>query len=196
MSDSKKARRSPSSKLPKPRVSREQWFRAALTALTDHGVESVKIEPLARTLGVAKSGFYWHFRDRADLLEAVLAYWEETYTTGIALQPELMSMPPAERLLRLAEAVIGQHLAAYDLPIRAWAQSDRRAARVVKRVNRLRLDYVGKAFAELGFEGDELEVRTRLFVCYASMEGALFTDMKRSDRLRLIGERVRVLTTR
>jgi glycosyltransferase involved in cell wall biosynthesis len=33
------------------------------------------VEPLAKDLGVTKGSFYWHFRDRADLLEAMLEEW-------------------------------------------------------------------------------------------------------------------------
>jgi AcrR family transcriptional regulator len=36
----------------------------------------VRVERLARELGVTKGSFYWHFNDRGDLLEALLAEWE------------------------------------------------------------------------------------------------------------------------
>jgi hypothetical protein len=34
--------------------------------------DAVRIEPLARALGVTKGGFYWHFDDRRALLEELL----------------------------------------------------------------------------------------------------------------------------
>ena len=38
----------------------------------------MRIEPLARTLGVTKGGFYRHFKDRQSLLEEMLDAWERT----------------------------------------------------------------------------------------------------------------------
>ena len=48
--------------------------------LAEHGVESVRVEVLARDLGVSKGSFYWHFRDRGELLEKLLARWEDGET--------------------------------------------------------------------------------------------------------------------
>ena len=59
------------------RVSKDQWLAAAVTALEQGGVDAVRVERLARALDVSKSGFYWHFKDRADLLLELLEYWEE-----------------------------------------------------------------------------------------------------------------------
>src|SRR5438067_13057108 len=53
------------------------WLKAARVALLHRGPDAVRVEPLARELGVTKGSFYWHFRDRSDLLEALLAEWEE-----------------------------------------------------------------------------------------------------------------------
>ena len=52
-------------------------MRAARLALLHRGADGVRVEVLARELGVTKGSFYWHFRDRADLLEALLVEWEE-----------------------------------------------------------------------------------------------------------------------
>jgi CubicO group peptidase (beta-lactamase class C family) len=52
------------------------WLRAARKALLRHGPDGVRVEPLARVLGVTKGSFYWHFRDRKALLDALLHDWE------------------------------------------------------------------------------------------------------------------------
>jgi AcrR family transcriptional regulator len=61
------------------RVSRDDWLQRGLEVLRESGVEVevevVKIDHLARSLGVAKTGFYWHFENRAELLESMLEYW-------------------------------------------------------------------------------------------------------------------------
>ena len=57
------------------RRTRDHWLRAARLALLHNGPEAVRVEPLARDLGVTKGSFYWHFRDRGALLEALLVEW-------------------------------------------------------------------------------------------------------------------------
>src|ERR1041385_3058034 len=59
------------------RLDKNQWLRATRLALLTGGPDAVRVEPLARELGVTKGSFYWHFGDRADLLEALLVEWEE-----------------------------------------------------------------------------------------------------------------------
>src|SRR5262249_32384697 len=58
----------------------EDWEDAALEALGSSGLAAVNVQSLARTLGVTKGSFYWHFADREALLKATLARWEESYT--------------------------------------------------------------------------------------------------------------------
>jgi AcrR family transcriptional regulator len=62
------------------RLTREDWLRAARLALLNKGPAAVRVEPLARELGVTKGSFYWHFAGRKALLEALIAEWEEEET--------------------------------------------------------------------------------------------------------------------
>src|SRR5687768_630541 len=56
---------------------RENWEDAALTAIATHGLRSLSIPDLARSLGVTKGSFYWHFRGIQELIDAALHRWEE-----------------------------------------------------------------------------------------------------------------------
>ena len=62
------------------RLGREDWIRAALELLVTAGVEGVKIVPLAERLGVTSGSFYWHFKNRRELHDALLEYWEREMT--------------------------------------------------------------------------------------------------------------------
>src|SRR6516162_9059234 len=55
-----------------------QWVAAARALLVAQGIEAVKVDRIARRLGVTRGGFYWHFRSRQALLDRLLAEWEET----------------------------------------------------------------------------------------------------------------------
>src|ERR1700730_3843920 len=61
-------------------LGREIWLDTARQALIEEGTVGVEINKLAKRLGSSRSGFYWFFKDRAQLLEELLAYWERTST--------------------------------------------------------------------------------------------------------------------
>ena len=58
--------------------------------------------------------------------------------------------------------------------MRAWAEFDPVAFQTVEEVFNKRLDFVRALLSKIGFSGNELEVRTRLFVTYNSWKRAMF----------------------
>ena len=87
---------------------REDWFAQGVRALREGGVEAVRVEPLARSLGVTKGSFYWHFADRPALLEALLALWERE--TAEVVTEAARAATPAQRLVSAINGV-GRNLA-------------------------------------------------------------------------------------
>ena len=79
------------------RLDREDWIAAGLDALESGGVEAVAVVPLARALGVTRGSFYWHFGSRDELLEAVLARWEDEHSAQ-TLRAVSKIADPRERL--------------------------------------------------------------------------------------------------
>lgn len=175
-------------------VSKAEWLEAGLRALSEAGVAALTVEGLAESLGIAKAGFYWHFKNRDELLSELLDYWTRELTGVVASNPDVLALEPKSRLIKTAEMILDKELTRYEIAIRQWALTDTTAARVVRKVNRLRLDFVGKAFAELGFKNDDLEIRTMLFVCYHSWESPMFTEISRKKRRDQIVKRVELLT--
>ena len=82
------------------------------------------------------------------------------------------------------------------MAIRQWALQDQRAARAAKKVNRKRLDFIRSALSELGFTGNDLEMRTMLLVCYQTWESTMFREITRKRRRELIANRIEILTSR
>jgi hypothetical protein len=78
--------------------------------------------------------------------------------------------------------------------MRAWAERDAMAAEAVAKVYQMRLGYIREAFSELGFNGAELEMRTRLYVCYHSWEAAMFGHDSERKLSRLHKLRLKLLT--
>lgn len=88
------------------RLSAEDWAREALDQISEQGVASVAVEPLARRLGVTKGSFYWHFPSRDALLQAALERWErDEQTAYVALE----SITDATERLRTLFKLIAHH---------------------------------------------------------------------------------------
>jgi AcrR family transcriptional regulator len=181
------------------RVSKAQWLDMALEVLETDGIAGVRIEILAKRLEISKSGFYWHFKNRDHLLKDVLDYWSHELTKVVTENPQLLSLKPKSRLIKTAEMILEHDLTRYEIPIRQWALQDAVAARAVRKVNRLRLDFIGDfiggAFSELGFTGDDLDMRTMLFTCYHTWEAPMFREISRKRRRELIAKRIGLLTS-
>ena len=178
------------------RVSKSDWLEAGLAALAAGGVHSVRVDVLAKQLGVARSGFYWHFKNRGELLAAMFDYWTRELTESVTSNPKILSMPVDDRLLAIATMVIDGDLGRYDEAIRQWAREDPSVARLARRTFSFRLDFYDSTFAELGFEGEEREMRVRLSAIYQSAEGSAIPSMSKAKRRRLAEIRVRMMTRR
>jgi AcrR family transcriptional regulator len=184
-------------KLPKTnkvkRVSKAQWLLKSLEELELGGVEAIKIDRLAKQLGISRSGFYWHFKNRQDLLEHLLDYWVRQYTGVLTDNPDILKLDPKKRLRTTMEMIRDKKLTRFDLSMTSWARLDSKVHKVVGKVVKMRLDYLRGIFAELGFEGDELEMRTRLFVCYHSWEDTMFPGLSNQQHSKLLKLRYKFL---
>ena len=137
--------------LTKPRVSRDQWLARALQVLETEGLQGVRVDRLARDFGISRAGIYWHFRGRQDLLQAMLDFWAEEFTVVITADPELQQGDPGKRLERIAELILERNLARYDLAILDLSAHDKSAARVLRKVYRMRLEFIRSLFQAAGF---------------------------------------------
>jgi AcrR family transcriptional regulator len=157
-------------------------------------VEAVKVEPLARALGLTKGSFYWHFRDREALLAELLAEWERRAGERILARIEAAGKSPEERLSLLFETVIREGRGALDPAIRAWALTDARAADGLARVDALRLGWLERLFQGLGFAGADARARARLAYLALIGEYALRATAEPPERLAEARRTLQILT--
>src|ERR1700756_2636929 len=131
----------------------EVWIEAGLTEIASSGVDGVRVEVLAKNLGVTKGGFYRRFRDRAALLDAMLQNWREGRIAAIEKQTSLDGTSARERLKALI-ALYSERMntegMGIELAIRQWARSDERAATAVAGVDAARLKNVGQLYRATG----------------------------------------------
>ena len=174
---------------------RDDWLKAALTVFEHEGEAAVQITRLARLLGVARSGFYWHFAHREELLEALVDFWDREYTTSVIRLMRAEDLPPRERLLAIADRVVENEFNRLDASMLAWARRDPKVAKQITKTYRARERFVGAAFEELGFKGEELKARTRAFVAAVSAEHLMFASASKRDA-RAVAKVVGELLTR
>ncbi|MFE0024007.1 TetR/AcrR family transcriptional regulator [Amycolatopsis sp. NPDC059021] len=155
-----------------PRLSGQDWARAALEAIAHGGLAAVAVEPLARKLGVTKGSFYAHYNNRDELVVAALAEWERTHGQD-GLAEFAATTEPAERLRQLVSAAAraGTGLAPSVLLSLLAERSDERVHAVLGRVNQARLDLLVRTYRELGLSPAQARHRAR--IAYATVLGLL-----------------------
>ena len=175
--------------------SRKDWVRAALERLAEFGIEAVRVEPLARSLGVTKGSFYWHFRDRAELLDAMLEEWADVTTERVIAAAERAGPDPMTRLRRLTLIASEGYLTNLEVALRVWARRDASVERIVDQVDRRRLGFVRDLIRSFGFSEAETEVRT--YLLYTSLIGKdlLAESHGRISRKQVLEEAFLLLTS-
>ena len=169
------------------RGSRELWLEAAKAAFLEGGLEAVKIQPLANRLNLSRTSFYWFFRDRAALLDALLERWDETNTGALVAACGDYAETITEGVLNVIGAFVDESRfqPRLDFAVRSWAhQSDAVTTRVAA-ADEKRLQAIRSMFERFGFDAKEADVRARTVylvqIGYISMqvEESLDTRMRR-----------------
>ena len=167
----------------------DTWIRAGFAELARTGVEGVRVEVLAKNLGVTKGGFDRRFRDRAALLEAMLRDWSSGRIAAIEQQASLEGETARERLkglTRLYSERMNTEGMAIELAIRQWARSDEAASAAVASVDAARLKNVALLYRATGLSSEEADAQAFLFYCFIFGQSLLFLDRSPRKRAQLI----------
>jgi AcrR family transcriptional regulator len=154
------------------RTPRSAWIEAGLRALAASGPDAVRIEPLAKTLGVTRGGFYWHFEDRQALLDEILDTWERRATDEVVERVERGGGGPRLRARRAGALTFSDELLPVDLAVRDWARRDPAVAERLRRVDNRRMEYLRTQFRAIC--GDEDEVEGRCLLAFSLLIGNHF----------------------
>jgi AcrR family transcriptional regulator len=174
------------------RTPRGAWIEAGLRALAAGGPDAVRVEVLARALGVSKGGFYGYFGSRPALLDAILDAWERVSVDRVIERIEAEGGVTAgdarsklERLGAIAvsgDAVLGIDPLEVDLAVRDWARRDETVARRLRGVDNRRMDYMRSLFST--FCADEAEVEERCLLAFSLWVGSHFVAADHRGRSR------------
>ena len=174
----------------------ERWIEAGLAELARSGVEGVRVEVLAKNLGVTKGGFYRRFRDRAALLDGILQAWSAGRIAAIEQQTSLDGASARDRLralIRLYSERMNTAGMAVELAIRQWARSDEAAAAAVAGVDAARLKNVGQLYRATGLPPGEADAQAFLFYCFIFGQSLLFLESGPRKRAQLIAQSAETL---
>ncbi|WP_343207537.1 TetR/AcrR family transcriptional regulator [Aliiroseovarius lamellibrachiae] len=160
----------------KPKGSVDLWLDAAFDLLIEGGVEAVKVMPLAKRLGLTRTGFYHHFDGREALLEALIARWEAKNTGNLVTQTQAYSETITEAMLNLQDCWLDTGLfdAKLDHAIRNWARHDVQLQPRVDAADATRKAAIQAMFERFGYPAEDAQIRTMAIlytqVGYISME--------------------------
>ncbi|MCB1931924.1 MAG: TetR/AcrR family transcriptional regulator [Candidatus Accumulibacter sp.] len=150
-------------------LDRHEWIEAAIELLAEQGVQGMRVELLAKNFGVTKGSFYWHFKDRQDLVDGVLATWRDGRLRDIDKQTVATPGREREQLLHLIDvygATRNRKGISIELAVREWARRDAQAAAIVEEVDTWRLECTRKLFVRHGVSEDEAKSRSLLLYAY------------------------------
>jgi AcrR family transcriptional regulator len=165
------------------RTTRERWIEQGLQALAAGGPDAVRVEALAKDLGVTKGGFYGSFADRNALLEAMLDTWEREATDEVLDRIEREGGDPRTRIERAGMLTFSDdRLLPIDLAVRDWARRDEAVAERLRRVDDRRMGLLREMIGTFCADPDEVEARSLLAFCVAIGEHFLVAD--HGDRTR------------
>lgn len=154
----------------KLRLTAEDWADAALDAIADGGLTAVAVEPLARSLGVTKGSFYWHFASREALLDATLDRWEASDIESF--ESSLNGIPDPHQKMRALFQRTRTEIKTHTLFCALFKAIDHpKVSEIMQRVSERRIEYLSERFAELGMNAEEARFRARL--TYTSYVGFL-----------------------
>lgn len=154
----------------------ELWLDAARDALLEGGVDAVKILSLAKTLNLSRASFYWFFKDRDALLDALLSQWRERNTGNLVSRANAYADSLAEAILNVCDCWFDTALfdSRFEFAIRSWALQSPQILAEVQEADRLRIAALTAMFERFGKATGAASVRARTIylvqIGYISMQ--------------------------
>lgn len=146
------------------KVTREDWLNVARDVLVNHGVGEVKVLALSERLKVSRSSFYWYFRNRKDLLAALLQDWEDRNTRSIIAGTEQPAANISFAVCNFFRCFIDpdQFDRGLDFAVREWSRRDGSVRQLIDAADKQRLAAVARMFERHGFTAHDADIRARI----------------------------------
>ncbi|WP_432698476.1 TetR/AcrR family transcriptional regulator [Marinobacterium sp. YM272] len=178
------------------RGSADLWLDAASEILVESGVEGVKIAALGKKLQLSRTSFYWFFRDREELLDALVQKWKDKNTGSIVRQSQAYAESLAEATLNVFDCWLDESLfdSRFEFAMRSWALQSKEIQAEVQLADQQRLGALCDLFQRNGFDQTAADVHARTIylvqIGYISMQ----SDESLDVRMKRIPEYVKTFT--
>ncbi|MEM7193332.1 MAG: TetR/AcrR family transcriptional regulator [Pseudomonadota bacterium] len=136
----------------------------ARNVLVNEGVAEVKVLTLSNQLGVSRSSFYWYFKSRKQLLQALLDDWEQRNTQSIVNACDKSADSIGEAACNFFAAFLDADMfhCGLDFAVREWARRDKTVRTRIDVADKTRLNAITVMFARHGFSDYDAEIRARI----------------------------------
>jgi AcrR family transcriptional regulator len=178
------------------KATREDWLDQALSVLANEGVESVTVLNLSERLDVSRSSFYWYFKNRDELLDALLTRWEELNTRSIVTQAQALATSINEAVCNVFRCWVNPTIfdPRLDFAIREWARRSPKVRGALDRSDNERTAAIKAMFERFGYHNRDALVRAR--VLYYTQIGYYALDIREplEERLNLTPHYLETIT--
>lgn len=159
------------------KVTRNDWLNIAMMALISDGVEQVRIKPLAERLGVSRSSFYWYFKSREELLDALVDQWMGLNTGSLVNATREEAPTITSACCNVFRSFIDPERfnTQLDFTIRDWARRDPKLRAKLRASDDQRITALSAMFQR--FDYDPLEAETRARMLYYNQIGYNDADL-------------------
>jgi len=167
------------------KATRDDWLEVALSVLAIEGVDHVTVLALSERLDVSRSSFYWYFKNRDELLGALLDRWDELNTRSIVAQAEAPAASATQAVCNVFRCWINPDIFSprLDFAVREWARRSAPVRKALDHADRIRTEAVKALFVRFGYEDDDALVRAR--VLYYMQIGYYALDLREPIETRL-----------
>ncbi len=168
------------------RGSKELWLEAAYQLLVEGGIDNVRILSLAKMLKLSRTSFYWFFKDREALLDALLSLWQEKNTSSLLRQAQAPAASLADATLNLFDCWLDNKLfdSILEHAIRSWGVQSPAVAQALKEADTLRMEAIKLMFIRHGSEPLVADVRSRAL--YLTQIGYISMNTQEDTATRLL----------
>ena len=155
-----------SAKTPKTNPKAEPWLQIGKERFALHGISGINVDEMSRTIGIAKTSFYYLFTNKEQFLIELFEYWEYKSTKKVTEITDLLTDPLAklQALTKIFFDNIENDL--FLLQLFNYTQINAEAHSVLNDINCNRKNYLTHLFRSLNYSEEEVEHKTRLYMTY------------------------------
>jgi len=177
-------------------LGKRDWVIAARKLLVRRGIAGVRVEPLAKAMGVTTGSFYWHFSGRQELYDALLQDWHDTNTAPLYEAVKAAGSDPRRQYLAFFGVwVLERNFdPGYDQAIRDWARISKKVADDLREIDGRRIQLLTRVFENFGYSGLPAEMRARVTYYHQVGYYAMHVKEPRERRLELAPYYADILT--